>query len=222
MVVVGLYLPHMCQQRHQVAVVGDVEAALFADGLVVEAARHVELGRHLAGGHIHALDPGGRHILAPGERIHDAEGVAHAGHIRRGGGDALVEPCFQRRVLRQGVQPRRQENAQLRDRKLIERELQYLFYVFLPELQAGDCQAGDAVFLRQLRSQLLRLLALRRGAVQQQYKGLADGAQFAYHALLGLHIVLARYAADAAVRRHHDAQRGVVVDDPPRALLRGL
>ena len=56
-------------QWREVAVVGDVEAALFADGLVVEAARHVELGRHLAGGHIHALDPGGRHILAPGERI---------------------------------------------------------------------------------------------------------------------------------------------------------
>ena len=220
-VVVGLYVSYMGEQAHEVAVVVYLEAALFADRVIVERARQFNAGRDAAGTHLNGCYPGGVHLFPLSQRAHDAEGVAHTAHVLHRLGYGAEYSAPERGVVAERVQPAGQVNAELGYGELIERQLEYVVYVVRAQLQAVHADARHAVLLLQLASERLCLLTGGVGAVEHQYKGLADPAQLGDYALFSRYVALARNAADGAVRGHDHADGAVVHYDPARALFGG-
>ena len=137
-------------------------------------------------------------------------------------GDVAVESGFDRVLLREGLDPRGQEQIQLLQRKLIQQPAQNFLNLPVRQLQTIHRHAPHTVLLLDLGRERRRPRAARLRGVQHHDEGLADLLQLADDALLGLLIVRARDLRDAPVRRHDDADGRVVGDDLARADLRRL
>lgn len=111
-------------------------------------------------------------------------------------GDVAVESGFDRVLLREGLDPRGQEQIQLLQRKLIQQPAQNFLNLPVRQLQTIHRHAAHAVLLLDLRRERHRPRAARLRGVQNHDEGLADLLQLADDALLGLLIVRARDLRD--------------------------
>ena len=123
---------------------------------------------------------------------------------------------------RQRIDPTRQENVQLRQRKFVQRRIKDLADIVFRQLQTVYADTAGAIFFSDRAAQRLCTFRVWLSAVENDRERFSDILQLADNALLRRDIILAGNLADRAVTCDDETDRRVFGDDLVCPLLRGL
>ena len=138
------------------------------------------------------------------------------------GKQALIELGFPLAVMREGFQPFRKHDAELRDRKLQQHAAQKRTDRILVQRFAVDRQTRCIILTGDRFRERLRFSALRVRTVEQNQKRLPDCLKLFDHTPLSLNIGSAVEVRNAPVRGDDEADRCMICNDLSGADLRSL